>query len=209
MLKGAIDMKEKEIIKLRQSIVTNLEHHKIINSDMIDSLADYILGLSLIKDSYVKAKHNSESLEAAKKKYIRACIHPPVNKSSLGTSISSSAVEQTLETLNRMAEKGQLIKGVDFDSTKKVDDELCLRLNYTAFYDRFQKYCWDNKITHEVLSLKDFKKELQKKDYCLDYNKPVAFRTDDSLKEIKTFRAAVLSVERLNEMNLKIDYLIG
>lgn len=202
-------MKEKEIIKLRKAIVAGLENDKVISSDMINPLTDYILGQWLIKDFGAKMGMNQELLKDEKTSYIRAFINKPVDTSSLCISSKGKVVDETLETMNRMAEEGHLVKGVDYDSTRRLDDELCLKLNYTAFYDRFKKYCLDNNISHEVLSLKDFKQELQNRDYCLYYNRPVCFRTGDYLNKSKTFRAAVLSIEKLEEQNLNIDYLIS
>jgi hypothetical protein len=202
-------MKEKEIIKLRKAIAAGLEKDKVIHSSMISPLADYILGQSLIKGFDAKVNMNQEALEDEKISYIKAFINKPVEMSFLCTSSKGKVVDETLETLNCMAEEGHLIKGMDYDSTKRIDDEPCLKLNYTAFYEKFKKYCLDNNISHEILNLKDFKQELQQKDYCLYHNRPVSFRTGDYLNNSKTFRAAVLSIEKLEEKNLNIDFLIS
>jgi hypothetical protein len=200
-------MKEKEIVKFHKLIVTGLEKDKVISSDMVNSLADYILGQRLIKDFNGKMTLNQEGLEDEKMNYIKAYINNPIDMSTLWTISKSTAIEKTLETLNRMAKEGHLKEGVDYDSTKRIDDEFCLKLNYAAFYHRFIKYCQDNNI--DYVSLKDFKKELKEKDYCLYHNRPVAFRTGGYLNHFKTFRAAVLSIEKLEEQNLNVEYLIS
>jgi hypothetical protein len=209
MLKGDINMKEKEIIKLRNAIAAGLEKDKVIHSSMINPLTDYILGQWLIKGFDAKMEMNQEGLEDEKLNYIKAFINKPLDMSSLCAGSKGRVVDEALETMNRMAEEGHLIKGVDYHSTKRIDDEFCLKLNYATFYDRFEKYCLDNNISHEVLSLKDFKQELQHREYCLHYNRPVNFRTGDYLNNSKTFRAAVLSIEKLEEQNLNLDYLIN
>ena len=117
-------------------------------------------------------------------------------------------LKNTKRVLYNLPEMLRAIK--DGQTLYFVEGELCLRLNYTVFYDRFIKYCKDYNISHDILSLNSFKKQLRKMDYCLYYNKPGTFRKSRYVdKEFKTSRAAVLSLDKLKTRNLEIDFLIG
>jgi hypothetical protein len=47
-------------------------------------------------------------------------------------------------------------------------------------------------------------------DFCISYSKPTYFKVQayDFHSTAKTFRAAVLSLEKLKERNLEIDFLV-
>jgi hypothetical protein len=202
-------MKEREIIKLNRSIQDSLSECNLSNGKMKNTIANYILAVCLLKNIFEEMKLQLEgySLECSKATEDECSSYM---KEEVGLSpYKNSVVENTLETLNQMAEEGYLRKFVDYDATRKVDDEPCLRLNYTAFYESFKGYCRDNNISHEVLTLKAFKKELMKRDYCLYCSKPVSFRYGEDTKGFKTFRAAVLSIEKLKARKLRVDFLIN
>jgi hypothetical protein len=202
-------MKEREIVKLHQFISTNLRDSNLSNGRMKNLLANYVLAVYLLKNVFNEMKLSSDGFAEEKSKDAEACINLSHKDTPVYARPGSDLIADILETLNRMAAEGKLINDVDYDSTRKADDEPCLRLNYTAFYDRFKKYCRDNNIDHEIIRLKDFKKELMRRDYCLYHSKPVTFRTGEAQNSFKTFRAAVLSLEKLKEMKLKIDCLVG
>lgn len=48
-------------------------------------------------------------------------------------------IEESLETMNRMAVNRPIERGDDYDSTMDFDGDFVLRLNYNAFYDIFAK----------------------------------------------------------------------
>jgi hypothetical protein len=201
-------MKEREIIKLHQAISRNLMDSSLTNSSLKSLVVNYILAVYLLRNIFEEMKQNLGDPTAEGRQANDEIINSFCNEGPVAKELRKGVVEHTLETLSKMVPEGLLIEGVDYDSSRKVDDEPCLILNYTVFYDRFKEYCRDNNVDHEALSLKDFKRELMKRDYCLYYNKPMSFRSGDDLKDFKTCRAAVLSLERLKEWNLNIDYLV-
>lgn len=211
ILKGALKMNVEEIKNLHENISENLIDKSFKNQRIRNSVANCILGIHLLKSTFEDLSLNFEKACGIKLSDILDAINSAAGEDLLDNNIASrSVIEDSLETLNRMAVNGELDDGVDFDSSKKVDGELCLRLNYTVFYDRFIKYCKDYNVSHEVLSLNSFKKQLQKMDYCLYYNKPMSFkRWGYNSKEYRTCRAAVLSIEKLKEKNLDVGFLIG
>ncbi|MBX4264520.1 hypothetical protein K1726_07760 [Clostridium estertheticum] len=76
-----------------------------------------------------------------------------------------------------------------------LDGDFVLRLNYTCFYDRFVKYCRQHNVTHEVLPLSSFKKQLSNMQYCKCYNRPVNFSVrQENPKNKKTFRCTVVYI---------------
>ncbi|MBL4936273.1 hypothetical protein JK636_10925 [Clostridium sp. YIM B02515] len=79
-----------------------------------------------------------------------------------------------------MAVNRLLERGYDYDSTMDIDGDFVLRLNYNVFYDRFAKFCKDHNVSHEVLALPSFKRQLNKLCYCKCYNKPTSFLARDS-----------------------------
>lgn len=211
ILKGALKMKEEDIKKLHQTISDNLVDKSFTNYRVRNSIANCILGMSLLRKVFEELDLDFEKACGVKMKDIITSINSAANEDLLDNNTASkSIIEDTLETLNRMAANDQLTKGVDFDTARETDGELCLRLNYTVFYDRFIKYCKDYNVGHDVLSLNSFKKQLRKMDYCLCYNKPVCFRKSRyETREFKTSRAAVLSLQMLKARNLEIDFLVG
>lgn len=211
ILKGALTMNEKEIKELHEAICKKLVDKRFTNYRVRNSVANCILGISLLNNVFKDLNLNFEKACGIK----LTDIIKEINASALedlldNNSCSKSVIEDTLETLNRMAANDQLVKNVDFDISKENNGEVTLRLNYTMFYDRFIKYCKDYNVSHEILSLNSFKKQLRKMDYCLSYNKPVCFRKSRyELKDFKTSRAAVLSIEKLKGRNLELGFLIG
>jgi hypothetical protein len=211
ILKGALLMKEEDIKQLHQAISNKLVDKRFTNYRVRNSVANCILGISLFEKVFDDLNLNFEKACGISMKDIITEINAAALEDLLDDNTSSkSVIEDTLETLNRMAANDQLAKTVDYDIAKESSGELTLRLNYTMFYDRFIKYCKDYNVSHEILSLNSFKKQLQKMDYCLSYNRPVCFRKSRYIvKEFKTSRAAILLVDKLKARKLEISFLIG
>ncbi|ERI94377.1 hypothetical protein HMPREF1982_01013 [Clostridiales bacterium oral taxon 876 str. F0540] len=55
------------------------------------------------------------------------------------------------------------------------DGDFVLRLNYNAIYNIFAKFCKDPDVSHAVLPLPFFKRQLNKLSCCKYYNKPTSF----------------------------------
>ena len=70
-------------------------------------------------------------------------------------------------------------------------------------------YCREHNVTHEVLPLSSFKKQLSNMKYCKSYNKPVNFSVRlENPKDRKTFRSAVIYVSKLREKNVDVDFMV-
>jgi hypothetical protein len=111
--------------------------------------------------------------------------------------------------MNRMAANNELLRNIDYDAVMDLDGEFVLRLNYTSFYDRFVKYCREYNVTYEVMPLSSFKKQLSNMQYCKCYNKPVNFSVRlGNPKDKKTFRSAVVYINKLREKNVDIDFMV-
>lgn len=210
LLKGALEMKEEDIKNIYDAIMDKLIDKSFTNDRVRNSLANCLLGIALLKNVYSELGLDFQKTCEVKISDMKDSIMSAAHEDLLDSCSSSKGViEYTLETLNRMTAVNQLEKGVDFDTAKSSSGELCLRLNYNQFYDRFLKYCYDYKISHEVLPLASFKKQLQKMDYCLSYNKPVSFkRFGYNSGSHKTSRAAILCIDKLKARDLDIDFLL-
>jgi hypothetical protein len=202
-------MKEKDVINLYKAISDNLQVKSIFNAKTKDSIINFILAISLLKNIFEEMDISFLRNTASKEPESETDVYPSSEKTSSLAVCCKGVMEDTLETLNQMALEGHLVKGVDYDLSKKTSDELSLRLNYTSFYKRFINYCREKDVSFNPLPIKTFKKELRKKEYCVFYNKPITFRTKQDSKHFKTFRTAVLSVDKLREMNINIDFLIS
>jgi hypothetical protein len=53
----------------------------------------------------------------------------------------------------------------NYDAVLDSDGDFVLRLNYGAFYDWFVKFCKDYNVSHEVLPLPSFNRQLAKLSY--------------------------------------------
>jgi hypothetical protein len=208
-MKGAHNMKEREIVRLHKCISKELVDSSLTNSQAKNLIANYLLAVYLLSNIFEGMRQNPGDFTAEGRQANEETVNSFFNNEPAVKVSGKGALEHTLETLNKMSLQGLLKQDLDYDSSRKVDDEPCLILNYTVFYENFKKYCRDNNVDHEILSLKDFKRELMKKDYCLYYNKPVSFRSGDDLKGFKTCRVAVLSLEKLKKWKLNVDCLIN
>ena len=118
-------MKEEDIKTLHETISDNLVNKSFTNHRVRNSIANCILGISLLKKVFEDLDLNFEKACGIKIKDIIEAINYAAGEDLLDDHTSSkSVIEDTLETLNRMAADDQLTRG--------VDNELCLRLNYTV-----------------------------------------------------------------------------
>jgi hypothetical protein len=211
LLKGALRINVKDLNEIHQSIYSNIADKNFINERIRNSVANCLLGIHLLKLAYEDLGLDFEESCRVNLSNIKEAVNKGAYEDLLdyGTS-SKTIIDNTLETLNRMAANNFLHKGMDYDTAKDSSGERCLRLNYTLFYDRFLKYCREHEVNQETLNLSSFKKQLQKMDFCITYSKPTYFKVQayDFHSTGKTFRAAVLSLEKLKERNLEIEFLV-
>ncbi len=211
LLMGGLKMSEENLKANYNMFYKKFSGDKIHNERIKQSITNGLLGLALLMDVFVDLGVNFKEATGYSSKDIENALKDSVIKELLEDNTKSkSVVDITLETLSRMAANGDLTLGADYDCVKDYDGDKVLRLNYTVFYDRFLKYCKDHNLDIEVLTLGSFKKQLSKMIYCKFYNKPTCFHVANTYNGAKkTFRAAILIVDKLKENNIDVDFMVG
>lgn len=210
LLMGGLKMSEKNL-KSTYDLFYNKFSGETIHSERVKhSLTNGLVGLALLLDVFINLGLDFKETTGYSPEDIQTAIKNSVISELLEDNCKTkSVIDITLETFNRMAANGLLVRGSDYDCVKDSDGELVLRLNYSVFYDRFLKYCKDYNVDHEILPLSSFKKQLSKMNYCKCYNKPTCFQVPCSYNGVKkTFRAAVLVADKLKKNNIEVDFMI-
>lgn len=210
LLKEGLKMEEKKIKELHSAVFEKLIKNNIKNDRVKNSITNCILGIALLKNVFDDLDLNmQESIGFSIKDIIRSIENGAYEDLLDSGSSNKTVIEQNFETMNRMAANNELLRNIDYDAFLDLDGDHVLRLNYTSFYDRFVKYCREHNVTHEVLPLSSFKKQLSNMQYCKCYNKPVNFSVRlENPKDRKTFRCAVIYIGKLREKNVDIDFMV-
>lgn len=210
LLKEGLKMEEKKAKEIQSAAFERLISNNIKNDRVKNSIANCILGIALLKSVFDDMDMDMQECTGFSIKDIIASIERGAYEDLLDSGSSNKTViEQNFETMNRMAANNELLRNIDYDAVLDLDGEFVLRLNYTSFYDRFVKYCREYNVTHEVMPLSSFKKQLSNMQYCKCYNKPVNFSVRlGNPKDKKTFRSAVVYINKLREKNVDIDFMV-
>lgn len=210
LLMGGLKMSEENLKATYDMFFKKFSGNNIHNERIKQSITNALLGLALLLEIFENLGLNFKEASGYSSKDIETALKASVIKELLEYNTKSkSVVDISLEAFNRMAANGDLVRGADYDCTKDSDGDKVLRLNYTVFYDRFLKYCKDHNLDIEVLTLGSFKKQISKMSYCKFYNKPTCFHVANTFNGTKkTFRAAVLVVDKLKENNIDVDFMI-
>ncbi|MBV7273742.1 hypothetical protein JMF89_09725 [Clostridiaceae bacterium UIB06] len=210
LLMGGLKMSEENLKTAYNMFYKKFSGDNIHSERIKESITNALLGLSLLLEVFADLGLNFKEATGYSSKDIETALKTSVVKELLEDNAKSkSVVDITLETLNRMAANGELVQGADYNCTKDFDGDKVLRLNYTVFYDRLLKYCKDHNLDIEVLTLGGFKKQISKMNYCKAYNKPTSFHVTNTFNGTKkTFRAAVLYVDKLKENNIDVDFMV-
>ncbi|MCB2297898.1 hypothetical protein [Clostridium tagluense] len=209
LLKEGLKMEEKKIKEIHSATFEKVIGDNIKNDRVRNSISNCILGIVLLKKVFDDLALNMEDCTDYSIKDIISAIEKGAYEDLLdGGSSNKTVIEQNFETMNRMAANNELLRNIDYDAVLDLEGDFVLRLNYTSFYDRFVKYCREHNVTHEVLPLSSFKKQLSNMQYCKFYNKPVNFSVRlENPKDKKTFRSAVVYIGKLREKNVDIDFM--
>ena len=210
LLKEGLKMEEKKVKEIQSAAFEKLISNNIKNDRVKNSIANCILGIALLKSVFDDMDLDMKVCTGFSIKDIILSIEKGAYEDLLDSGSSNKTViEQNFETMNRMAANNELLRNIDYDAVRDLDGDLVLRLNYTSFYDRFVKYCREYNVTHEVMPLSSFKKQLSNMQYCKCYNKPVNFSVRaENPKDKKTFRSAVIYINKLREKNVDIDFMV-
>ncbi|MBU3182537.1 hypothetical protein [Clostridium psychrophilum] len=209
LLKEALKMDEDKIKQIHSSIFEKAISNNIKNDRAKNSIANCMIGIALLKRVFNDLDLDMQECTGFTMKEIISSIETGAYEDLLdGGTSNKTVIEQNFETMNRMAANNELLRNIDYDTVLDLDGDFVLRLNYTCFYDRFVKYCREHNVTHEVLPLSSFKKQLSNMQYCKCYNKPVNFSVrQENPKNKKTFRCAVVYINKLREKNVDIDFI--
>ncbi|MBU3188340.1 hypothetical protein K9O30_03040 [Clostridium bowmanii] len=210
LLKEALKMEEEKIKEIHSTILEKNIGNDIKNDRVKNSIANCMIGIALLKKVFEDLDLNMEGCTGFAIKEILSAIEKGAYEDLLdGGSSNKTVIEQNFETVNRMAANNELLRDIDYDAVVDLDGDFVLRLNYISFYDRFVKYCREHNVTHEVLPLSSFKKQLSNMQYCKCYNKPVNFSVrQENPKNKKTFRCAVVYINKLREKNVDVDFMV-
>jgi hypothetical protein len=210
LLERGLNMREEKLKELYDSIYDNLSGKDLANDRVRNSITNCMLGIALLKGVFDELQLDFKEATGVSPNDILKSIKNTVVTDLLDNGKSSKGIiEDSLETMNRMAVNRLLERGYDYDAVMDGEGDFVLRLNYSAFYDRFVKFCREHSVSHEVLPLPSFKRQLSKLAYCKSYNKPTSFKDrEGSYDKPKTFRAAVLEVEGLNKKNVDVEYML-
>ncbi|MBU3160825.1 hypothetical protein KPL37_13850 [Clostridium frigoris] len=209
LLKEALKMEEDKIKEIHSAIFEKAISNNIKNDRVKNSIANCMIGIALLKRVFNNLDLNMQECTGFTMKEIISSIETGAYEDLLdGGTSNKTVIEQNFETMNRMAANNELYRNIDYDAVLDLDGDFVLRLNYTCFYDRFVKYCREHNVTHEVLPLSSFKKQLSNMQYCKSYNKPVNFSVrQENPKNKKTFRCAVVYINKLREKNVDVDFI--
>lgn len=210
LLKEGLKMEEEKIKEIHSAIFEKAIGKDIKNDRVKNSIANCMIGIALLKRVFNDLDLNMQECTGFTMKEIISSIERGAYEDLLdGGSSNKTVIEQNFETMNRMAANNELLRNIDYDAVLDLDGDFVLRLNYTCFYDRFVKYCREHNVTHEVLPLSSFKKQLSNMQYCKCYNKPVNFSVrQENPKDKKTFRCAVVYIGKLREKNVDVDFMV-
>jgi hypothetical protein len=209
LLDAALKKDSKELAEKHRKLFTQMSKIAIRDDRVKESIANCILGLALIRDVFKATGVDLEKETGVKMTDMVTAVEETAAEDLLmGAEGSKNVIDLTLETLNRMAINGVLNQKCDYLAVMDKDGDFVIRLNYKAFYDRFLKYCKDNRIEHEVLQLDSFEQQLSNMDYCKASKKVLKFNVSYATTETKTFRGMVLYASKLKERNIDIDYML-
>ena len=204
-------MSEEKLKELYDAIYEKLSGIELANERVRNSITNCMLGIALLKGVFEELQLDFEKAAGVSTKDLLESIRQTAYTDLLDYGQSSKGIiEDSLETMNRMAVNRLIEREYDYDSVLDSEGDLVLRLNYGAFYDRFVKFCKDHNVAHEVLPLSSFKRQLSKLGCCKCYNKATSFKDRNGFHNgrKKTFRAAVLQVEELRKKNVEVDYMV-
>jgi hypothetical protein len=208
LLNIAIKKDPKELMEKHRKLFIQIAKINIRDDRVKESISNCILGLSLIREVFKNLNLDMDKETGYEMKEIVAAVTETATSDLLmGAEGSKNVIDLTLETLNRMAINGAIYEGCDYESLLDRDGDFVLRLNYKAFYDRFLRYCKDNRIEHEVLQLDSFEQQISNMEYCKASKKVLKFKAGYSSNETKSFRGMVLYIDKLKERNIDVDFM--
>lgn len=165
LLLMAMSLSDKMLDKL-------IEQSKVFESLEFESrvtlgISNVRLGIELLKELYTEYHLDFEKLTGITDKLIYDSLVSNTMNAMDGATKVRSAVDLAIQVFDTMAIKGAIWRGRDFVVDK---DKMQLYLRINVIYDEFTKYVRIYNITDiEVLSVRQFTKQLRKEKYFLEY----------------------------------------
>lgn len=208
MLETSLNISVEQVMEQHTKILKKIYSDNEVNfmPDRIqNSIANCVLGLTLF-DQMLKEKYKTSitasgfSINDMSKSIIKSVFENVLD----GHAHSKSAVDNTLEIMDRMAGSDRIRKGEGFQVIKNGEE---LALDVKRIYDELTKYIREHDIKSEVLPYQQFTKQLRKTGYYKDY-RIVEFKANTYVGTNKSYKKAfILSVDQL-KTELDVENLL-
>lgn len=189
-----IDM---EILMERQRMLLN-KIDGSMSSRPVSSAVNCMLGILLLEDVFSSMCFDfKETTGYTTEELFEAILNTVITDVLDGKKVINGIIEDCFEILNDIIENGILRRGIDYQIIN-AGTELALDIN--ELYPKFIKYKNAQCLSDlEILSVKQFKKQLELKEYYIEKNRAVAFNSGLNTKRKKAF---VLNLLKLKEKNI-------
>lgn len=186
----------------REKFMEELIEEKITEDRVKNSVANLLLGLSIIEDLYSEFNLNFEETVKIKKDDLVKAMNENVYIEILDENTTTkSIIDNTIELINTMKEVGYLTFNQDYTL---INNDSELALNMPSLYPKITKFVRDFNINTEIItSQNQFTKQLRKTIYYMDY-KATKYSGHDKPK-----RSYVLNVAKIEEKNIDISSLLN
>lgn len=205
LLNEALMANDEDLLNLYKTFLDNKVDVKIIAPRVRNSVACCLLGLSLIKRVFNRLGLNMSTATGIDESELIEAINNVTFSDLLNDNPSSkSAIDQTLEIFDRMAENELLVENVDYAILK--GSILALRIN--KFYDRFTKYVGECRIETEMLPQSQFTQQLRRTSYFHKYDNARFVKYENGREIPDLQKAYFLDINALKEKGLDLNKLI-
>lgn len=186
----------------REKFMEELIEERITEDRVKNSVANLLLGLSIIEDLYSEFNLNFEKTAKIKKDDLIKAMNENVYIEILDENTTTkSIIDNTIELINTMKEVGYLTFNQDYTL---INNDSELALNMPSLYPKITKFVRDFNINTEIItSQNQFTKQLRKTTYYMDY-KSVKYSGHDKPK-----KSYVLNVAKIEEKNIDISSLLN
>ncbi|WP_069649772.1 hypothetical protein [Caloranaerobacter ferrireducens] len=159
-----------------------------------NSISNCMLGIELLKDVFTLLQLDFNCATGYSIEELFNAIYNNVLEVVLeGGNSTKGVIDKSIELFNDMAELGKLKHGIDYQIINNGSE---LALHIKNFYGKFLKHIKDQNLKDfDLLSSREFTKQLRLKEYFVDY-KTVRFIRGDKVNIAKAY---ILDIEKLKE----------
>lgn len=174
-----------------------------ISSRNKNAIINCMLGIMLLEDVYNSMSFDMKMCTGYSIEELFQAITDAVKSNVFdGKNEVNGVIENSLEVLDDMAELGILRSGRDYQVINSGEE---LALDVKQFYANYMSYLKSHNMTNiDMLTEKNYKKQLSMKSYFVDSNRTVMFKNGIETKRKKSF---ILNIPKLKEkLNLSNLY---